>query len=255
MLPGAKYRAGSPTYTVSGLHPRVVHNEPANQPDDFEAVDPAAVLEQKLADTQIELEAARRERDALEARLAAALAELSALKVQAPAIPEPVDEYVEVDGDDPVATPASEPSEVMVAQPVKQEPGATGELSRIVVTPAAESSRPSSAERRRGDRRECEFEVEFLSDTHFMTGITQDLSEGGIFIATYQRLPIGTEVGLAFDLPGDRRVETKGEVRWVRNEHGETRPGLGIAFTDLGGDALASITAYCAGGSSRYYEF
>ena len=255
MLPGAKYRAGSPTYTVSGLHPRVVHNEPANQ-FDFDAVDPTAVLEQKLADTQVELEAIRRERDALEARLAAALLELSALKVQAPAVPEQVDEYVEVDGDDVIATPApSEPSEVMVAQPVTQEPGAIGELSRIVVTPATESSRPDSAERRRGERRECEFEVEFLGDTHFMTGITQDLSEGGIFIATYQRLPIGTEVGLAFELPGDRRVEAKGEVRWIRNEHGETRPGLGIAFTDLSGEALASITAYCAGGSSRYYEF
>jgi uncharacterized protein (TIGR02266 family) len=127
------------------------------------------------------------------------------------------------------------------------------------VSPCAPSSddgaRPSSAERRRRERHNCEFEVEFLSDTHFMSGITQDLSEGGIFIATYQRLPIGTKVELSFELPGEQRVETEGEVRWIRDERGDTRPGLGIAFTKLSLEALARITAYCAATPSHYYEF
>jgi uncharacterized protein (TIGR02266 family) len=261
MSPGAKYRAGSPTPTVSGLRPRVSRNEPPRAPDDFEAVDPAAVLEQRLADTQVELETTRRERDAIEQRLVAALLRLSELENGAVAPPiasevtAPQPARLPEESRQPVAILGI--SELSVPEPAEQEPAVNGELSRLVVStfPMPAWSCASGAERRQGERHECEFEVEFLSDTHFMTGITQDLSEGGIFIATYQRLPIGTEVGLAFELPGDRRVEVKGAVRWIRKECGETRPGLGIAFTELSHEALARITAHCAAGSSRYYEF
>jgi uncharacterized protein (TIGR02266 family) len=249
MLPGARNRAGAPTFTVSGLHPRVARNDAPGVTDEIEALDPAAVLEQKLADTEVELEAVRRERDALGRRLADALAELSELKQPAPDrfvapdVPEPQPVLLDDEDMHLIATvPPAEPTPA----PTRLQPRTTGELSRVVV---------SSSERRRGERLDCEFEVEFLSDTHFMTGITQDLSEGGIFIATYQQLPVGTQVELAFELPGEQRVETKGEVRWSRNERGDTRPGIGIAFTELSHAALASITAYCAGGTSRYYEF
>jgi hypothetical protein len=70
-------------------------------------------------------------------------------------------------------------------------------------------------------------------------------------------VPIGTAVSLAFELPGGLRVEARGEVRWVRGEreNGETRPGLGVAFTELGPEALAGIAEYCRGSAARYYEF
>ena len=134
-------------------------------------------------------------------------------------------------------------------------------MSRLVVSafPLAvrDSAPPSSSDRRREERRAAEFDVEFLGDTHFTTGLTQDLSEGGVFIATYQLLPIGTSVSLAFELPGGHRVEARGEVRWIRGEieDSDTRPGLGVAFTELGPEALARIVEYCGSSPARYYEF
>jgi uncharacterized protein (TIGR02266 family) len=150
-----------------------------------------------------------------------------------------------------------------IAPSIRSTPSHGAELSRLVVStrPAAPSDTlapPSSgAERRQKERRECEFDVEFLGDSHFITGITQDLSEGGVFVATYQRLPIGTPVCLAFELPDGHRVEARGEVRWIRGEREEsgTRPGLGIAFTELDAESLAKISAFCGSLPARYYEF
>jgi uncharacterized protein (TIGR02266 family) len=107
------------------------------------------------------------------------------------------------------------------------------------------------------ERRECEFDVEFLGDSHFITGITQDLSEGGVFVATYHRLPIGTPVCLAFELPDGHRVEARGKVCWTRGEREEagSRPGLGIAFSDLDPESLAKISEFCGSLPARYYEF
>ena len=142
-------------------------------------------------------------------------------------------------------------------------PHAAAELSRLIVStrpPVLEQAdivHPAGSERRRGERRECEFDVEFLGDSHFITGITQDLSEGGVFVATYESLPIGTPVSLAFELPGGHRIEARGEVRWRRAEREEsgTRPGLGIAFTELTPEALAKISEFCGSLQVRYYEF
>jgi uncharacterized protein (TIGR02266 family) len=312
LLPAVKYRPGAPPITISGLHPRAPRPEPSSAFDEIDDLDPSSVFEQKLADTRAELEATRRERDALAERLGTVLRELSALKDEvvkraaASAITVPPPVPLEDAGDWPEATLLDSESVVSAAEPVElasesaevevepaeleaesvglaqtvlasapvlrtpplvrapepmAEPAAppvvAGELSRVVVSPCPPSedeSRPSSAERRRRERHACEFEVEFLSDTHFTTGITQDLSEGGVFVATYQRLPIGTKVELAFELPGEQRVDVEGEVRWIREERGETRPGLGIAFRSLSLEALSRITAYCVGTPSRYYE-
>jgi uncharacterized protein (TIGR02266 family) len=190
---------------------------------------------------------------------------------QPPSLPSPSLDFlvVPVTGGATVAAPVAPVVSVVPSAPTeapKISVAPTGSpdasLSRVVVStfpPASEErvSRPSNpGGRRRAERRDCEFEVEFLGDTHFTTGITQDLSEGGVFVATYQRLPIGTSVFLAFDLPGQHRVEVRGEVRWIRSEQPDagTRPGLGIAFTEMSSAALASIVEFCGTVPARYYE-
>lgn len=118
-------------------------------------------------------------------------------------------------------------------------------LQRVVVT---EAPPPGETEggRRESQRYPCEFEVEFGHDTHFIAGVSADMSTGGLFVATYRHVPVGSAVAVAFDLPGGPRIEARGEVRWVReNEAGESRPGLGIAFTDLTPSALAHIVDFC----------
>ncbi|HVY29242.1 MAG TPA: PilZ domain-containing protein [Polyangiaceae bacterium] len=115
--------------------------------------------------------------------------------------------------------------------------------------------RPSSIERRRRARLGCEFEIEFLGDTHLIAGLSQDISEGGVFVATYQRLVIGSTVTLGLELPSGR-VEVRGQVRWERAEieDSDQRPGFGVAFTELAPEALAALTEFCRQHPAHYYE-
>ena len=91
-------------------------------------------------------------------------------------------------------------------------------------------------------------EVSLASDSNFFTGFTNDVSEGGLFVATVNLLPIGTQIDLAFSVPGaGARIEGRGEVRWVR-EHDERNPesfpGMGIAFTWLAPPSVEAIHAF-----------
>jgi uncharacterized protein (TIGR02266 family) len=98
-------------------------------------------------------------------------------------------------------------------------------------------------------------ELEFAEDSHFFTGLSQDISGGGIFVATYERLPVGTRLKLCFETP-DGPFEARGQVRWTRDaKQGEARPGLGIVFTELSEEAMLRITRYCARTPPLYVDF
>jgi uncharacterized protein (TIGR02266 family) len=104
----------------------------------------------------------------------------------------------------------------------------------------------SGAEKRaRGERIFLEVDIGLYSESRFFAGLSQDLSDGGIFVATFQPRPPGTRVALHFVLPGGRAVLVKGVVRWSNTVAGRLPPGMGVAFEDLSGDDLAAIRAFC----------
>jgi len=119
-------------------------------------------------------------------------------------------------------------------------------------------SRPDAVppSRRREPRRACELELEFTDETHFYAGITQDLSQGGVFIATYRVFPVGSRLELGFQLPNGTEVRARGVVRWVRGEGApeDERPGMGVAFTELSDSALAAIADFCRERAPLYME-
>jgi hypothetical protein len=55
--------------------------------------------------------------------------------------------------------------------------------------------------------------------------------EVGVFFATYDELPIGTEVVLTVHLTGERPFETRARVVWLRNAPG-LWPGLGLRLLE-----------------------
>lgn len=55
--------------------------------------------------------------------------------------------------------------------------------------------------------------------------------EVGVFLATYDELPIGTEVTLTVHLTGERPFETRARVVWLRNAPG-LWPGLGLRLLE-----------------------
>jgi uncharacterized protein (TIGR02266 family) len=88
---------------------------------------------------------------------------------------------------------------------------------------------------RADDRRLVELEVAFGTESNFYLGFTENISSGGLFVATYRVLPIGEKVSLSLSLPGDEQLTLDGEVRWVRHPQPdyEIWPGMGIQFDRL----------------------
>ena len=82
-----------------------------------------------------------------------------------------------------------------------------------------------------------ETEVSLASDSNFFAGFSSDLSESGVFVATYGRLlPRGTAVELTLALPGRPPMQVAGVVKWVRDNADNNEgifPGMGIAFENL----------------------
>lgn len=88
------------------------------------------------------------------------------------------------------------------------------------------------AERRSSRRIRMEALVTATSETCLYAGVTEDVSEGGIFIATLSPPPIGEliQVKIRVDRAGVPPVSTPGRVVWHRtDEHGDVT-GCGVAF-------------------------
>ncbi len=82
-----------------------------------------------------------------------------------------------------------------------------------------------------------EVEVNLTTKHNFFTGHSQNISEGGLFLATDESLPVGTPIDLTIHLPEQIPIEAPGEVRWLQNNKQFSSPGLspgvGVAFTGL----------------------
>ena len=116
--------------------------------------------------------------------------------------------------------------------------------------PRSSSPAPAGSERRIFDRRAIEVEIGVYSDSNFYTGFTEDISEGGLFAATYDLVPIGSSIDVEFTLPGGHQVKVTGEVRWLRDpieDDTGAPPGMGIRFVELGSQDHAAISEFvCA---------
>ncbi|HEY4104448.1 MAG TPA: TIGR02266 family protein [Polyangiaceae bacterium] len=101
--------------------------------------------------------------------------------------------------------------------------------------------------RREHERFAVELEVNFGSEHNFYAGLAQNLSAGGVFVATHRVQKVGSKIDLKLSLPdSDETYDLIGEVRWVRvyNEASDTPPGLGIRFFELPPRVEAAINKF-----------
>jgi type IV pilus assembly protein PilZ len=101
--------------------------------------------------------------------------------------------------------------------------------------------------RRGHERFSVDLEVNVCSEHNFYAGLAENLSAGGLFIATHKLQKVGSRIELSLRMPDSEEVfQIVGEVRWVRlyNEHSDTSPGLGIRFTELPTAATAAINRF-----------
>ncbi len=120
---------------------------------------------------------------------------------------------------------------------------------------AKQGSDTAVGERRSSTRILLSVNVGLVSESNFYAGLTMDVSRGGLFVATYQRLPVGTDVMLSFVLPDGTSITTAGEVRWIREAGTEDQtPGLGIAFCGLKDGELEAIERFCRSRPPMYVD-
>src|SRR5262245_59231905 len=96
---------------------------------------------------------------------------------------------------------------------------------------------------RRYHRFQVDLRITMASASHFWTGTTLNASEGGVFVASKELKPIGTEVEMTITLPDPHPpLWVVGIVRWIRETSSEEAPlGMGIQFRMISEEALRSI--------------
>ncbi len=88
-----------------------------------------------------------------------------------------------------------------------------------------------------------EAEISLSSDSQFFAGLTRNVSRGGVFVATFRNLPLGSSVTMQLTLP-EGTILARGTVRWRREAGPDTPPGLGIAFEGLDDEAKRTIERF-----------
>ncbi len=95
------------------------------------------------------------------------------------------------------------------------------------------------------------------TDHQFYNGFSQNIEEGGIFVATFDPKPIDSRVIVNFKLPGGRPVTARGLVHWVREYNPMTpdmAPGMGVKFTDLLPEDKKAIEEYVSKRAPMFYD-
>jgi uncharacterized protein (TIGR02266 family) len=135
------------------------------------------------------------------------------------------------------------------------EPSAVSDEPEAENTATAEEAEEKDARdnRRHHPRVALAVEIDLSSGSHFFSGLSGDLSEGGVFVETYRDIPVGSEVALEFDLPNGS-VTAHGSVKWHRDHSDSSPPGVGVSFDDLSEEGKEIIVAFCSKRAPLYYD-
>lgn len=111
---------------------------------------------------------------------------------------------------------------------------------------------------RRAQRVDMQIEVNFGSEHNFYTGLSENLSEGGIFVVTPNVLPRGTRMTVEFTLPDQGEpIKAQGVVRWTReleNADPDYPSGMGIQFEAIEGGNEARVLEFFRSREPMFYD-
>lgn len=134
----------------------------------------------------------------------------------------------------PSDRPAERPSERPSGRPRRNAVELSPDADAGLVDRQGQSGSIPPSERRHQDRAEFTVDIGLHTSTQFFAGISGDLSEGGLFVATYTPKPIGTELHVSFVLTGGHAISTPAIVAWIReSSEAGPEPGMGLRFYGL----------------------
>ncbi|MBT9560902.1 MAG: TIGR02266 family protein [Myxococcales bacterium] len=98
--------------------------------------------------------------------------------------------------------------------------------------------------RRQHPRIEVRLSVHFGSEHNFIAAESENLSAGGLFVSTRDRLQEGREVELRIHLEGEGELAVTGIVSWQRRDTDPGGPGFGVRFTRISPAAERAIARF-----------
>ena len=158
---------------------------------------------------------------------------------------------------------AAEAEVIPLTRPKAKAGGAAAPAApRPADAPAAVPADPHASTERDEARRYARFplrvEVSYGSEHNFYTGFLENISNGGLFVATHQLAEIGDLFELTFTVPGLNRACTAVcRVRWLREydpERPDGVPGMGVQFSQLEPDARAAIELFIRHREPIFYD-
>ena len=106
-----------------------------------------------------------------------------------------------------------------------------------------------------GTRANLEANIGATTESNFFVGFSGEISDGGVFVATYLSLPIGAKVSALVTLPGGYEQSIPGTVRFVRDPMDmDSEPGIGVKFDRLGGEARELILRFIRKRPPLFYD-
>ena len=115
-----------------------------------------------------------------------------------------------------------------------------------------------TTDRRRVPRYAVAVHVTFESEHNFFTGLTEDLSRGGLFVATPSLCPIGARVQVRMHLPTSAEpLDVLTEVRWVRDRDvpgGGGKAGVGLMFLQMSPKAKTAVKEFLKQRESIFFD-
>jgi len=98
-----------------------------------------------------------------------------------------------------------------------------------------------AAERRTAIRMKLHAKVTLQSQSNFFMGLTENMSEGGIFVSSLSPPAMGETVELSISVEDSDPIPVSGTVRWIRTDDEGNPTGCGVQFDDLDDDVRRQI--------------
>lgn len=154
----------------------------------------------------------------------------------------------------PNATDTGEVRVLRSEPPPPLEAAVSPAVAADVRAHAEHEDRQSWSESRRSHRQTVEIEVGISTESNFFVGFTENLSEGGVFVATYALKPIGSVVDVVLTFPNGEDLRVPGVVRWLRESSTEGWPGMGVQFEHLSPADEQNIRKFLALREPMFYD-
>ena len=119
--------------------------------------------------------------------------------------------------------------------------------------PRSHSMPPSPS----GARAALEANVGVSSETNFYVGFSGEIAEGGVFVATYNTLDVGSPVAVTVTLPGGFEFRVPAHVHFVRDPmdmSDEAEPGMGVKFEQLSGEQRELVLRFIRKRAPMFYD-